>query len=120
MNDNNDEIVIPEEDEPISPISNIINLQTSVNQLSSSEVDNMEKQAEYADRMDKHVYKKHGLKLMVGCIIGYGALVLFDSIIVNFGWKISSLAQGYVELLKFLVSTLIGFVFSETLKKDKH
>lgn len=28
MNDNNDEIVIPEEDEPISPISNIINLQT--------------------------------------------------------------------------------------------
>lgn len=61
MNDNNDEIVIPEEDEPISPISNIINLQTSVNQLSSSEVDNMEKQAEYADRMDKHVYKKHGL-----------------------------------------------------------
>lgn len=120
MNDNNDEIVIPEEDEPISPISNIINLQTSVNQLSSSEVDNMEKQAEYADSMDKHVYKKHGLKLMVGCIIGYGALVLFDSIIVNFGWQISSLAQGYVELLKFLVSTLIGFVFSETLKKDKH
>lgn len=104
---------IPEEDEPIISSTN------NVNQLSSDDVASAERKANLADRMEKHVYKKHGLNLMIGCIIGYGAVIVLDTIISAFGWQISSLTQGFVELLKFLISTLIGFVFSENLKKDK-
>lgn len=81
--------------------------------------DYLEQQADYADRMDKHVYKKHGLKLMIGCGIAYIVIVLIDTVTINLGGQTSSLADGLIELLKFVISTLIGFVFSENVKKDK-
>lgn len=106
-------------DEPFSQSKNDP-LNTMLTQYSSHQADYFEKQANYADRMDKHVYKKHGLKLMVGCGIAYFIIVIFDTLCVNIGsWTTSSLTSGFVELLKFTASTLIGFVFSENLKKDK-
>lgn len=105
--------IIPEEDVPLSFSPH------NVNQLSADDVEAAERKANLADRLEKHVYKKHGLHLMIGCIIGYGAVIVFDTIMSIFGWQTSSLTQGFVELLKFLISTLIGFVFSESLKKDK-
>lgn len=90
-----------------------------VTTISDKMADYLERQADYADRMDKHVYKKHGLKLMIGCGIMYCSLVLIDTALLNFfKWETSGLMTGFVELLKFVISTLIGYVFSE-IKKDK-
>lgn len=79
----------------------------------------LEQKAKYADRMERHVYKKHGLQLLIGCLIAYGLVVIFDTLISHWNLKISEFSSGFVELLKFVVSTLIGFVFSENLKNDK-
>lgn len=111
----NPEIDTPlEYDEKIS-ISN----ETTI--LPSKQVDNfeeeLEKKAQIFDKMDKHLYKQHGFHLLIGCGIAYLVLVIFDVIVSNaFSWKQSELMNGFVELLKFVISTLIGYVFSETQK----
>lgn len=64
------------------------------------------------------IYRSRGFWLMIGCLGAYLFLVIFDSLISFNGHKISDLAGNFVELLKFVVSTLIGFVFSENLKND--
>jgi len=76
--------------------------------------------AENADRMDKHFYKRKGLHLIVVCIILYLVIVTGDSLLSAKGYQISSYADGFVELLKFLISTLIGYVFVDSVKhKEK-
>lgn len=111
--------ITKEIDEPFSQ-SDDDSLNPMFTQFSPRQADDFEKRANYADRMDKHVYKKHGLKLMIGCGIAYFIIVIFDTLCVNIGsWTTSTLTSGFVELLKFTSSTLIGFVFSENLKKDK-
>lgn len=87
--------------------------------IDKKDYESLEQKAKYADRMEKHIYKKHGLHLMIGCLIAYGTLVILDTLIPNFNIEMSKLSDGFVELLKFIVSTLIGFVFSESLKHDK-
>lgn len=98
---------------------NIPDISNHTKSFDAKTAEELERQANYADRMEKHVYKKHGLKLMIGCGIAYIILVVFDTITINIGWQTSSLSNGLVELLKFVISTLIGFVFSENVKKDK-
>lgn len=89
--------------------------------LKNKEISSLENKANYADRMDKHWYKKYGLDLMIGCGVVYILLVVFDTIACNLlEWQTSELMNGLIELLKFVVSTLIGFVFSESRKKDNN
>lgn len=88
--------------------------------INKHDVDTLENAVKYADGMDKHIYKKHGLNLLWATGIAYIIMVLFDTIITNvFSWQTSELMHGLIELLKFLVSTLMGYVFCETSKKDK-
>lgn len=87
-----------------------------VQQMDENAVTYLERHAEIADKMEKHVYKRHALNLLIGCGIGYFVLVIGDTIVTNLGWVQSPLAEGLVELLKFIISTLIGFVFSDKLK----
>lgn len=76
--------------------------------------------AENADRMDKHFYKRKGLHLIVVCIFLYLVIVVGDSLLSAKGYQISSYTDGFVELLKFLISTLIGYVFVDSVKhKEK-
>lgn len=80
-------------------------------------VDDIEKQARFYDRMDKHIYKHHGFQLLIGCGLIYFLIVIADTVFSNlFNWKTSELTTGFVELVKFVISTLIGYVFSETQK----
>lgn len=76
----------------------------------------MEAEFKYAERMEKHVYKRHGLVLLICSGIAYIILVVFDTLVINNGWQTSPFMEGLVELIKFTISTLIGFVFSEKLK----
>lgn len=79
----------------------------------------LEQKAKYANLMERHIYKRHGLHLLIGCLCAYGLVVVFDTFTPLMNVKISEFSSGFVELLKFVVSTLIGFVFSESLKNDK-
>ena len=92
--------------------------------MSSDKVDDFEKkldkQVKMLDKFDKHLYKLHALHLLVGCGIAYLTLVIFEMIVTNaFSWHIGELMNGFIELLKFIISTLIGYVFSEN-QKDKN
>lgn len=112
--------ILSEVDEPFLPESMIKQKENNpAKSISNAESEKLEKQVRYADRMERHIYKRYGYKLLIGCLLGYGFLVLFDTIISGFNFAISAFADSFVELLKFVVSTLIGFVFSENLKNDK-
>lgn len=112
------ELFYKEVDEPFED-ADIKKLYTGIQTLKNNEVTSLEEKANYADRMDKHWYKKYGLYLMIGCGIAYIVLVIFDTVTCNiWSWKTSELMTGLIELLKFVVSTLIGFVFFESKKKD--
>lgn len=77
----------------------------------------LEEQIKVFETKEKHVFKRYGLYLIVGCLAGYFLIVVLDSILVNFmNWKTTSLETSFMELLKFLISSLIGFVFSESIK----
>ncbi len=79
--------------------------------------DELEKQARYHEKMDKYLYKRHAFHLLIGCGITYLFLVILDMIVSNlFGWNPSDLLDRFIELLKFVISTLIGYVFSENHK----
>ncbi len=85
--------------------------------FSSSEADEIEKNMRYFKTLENHRFKLHGLQLIIWCLIGYFLIVVLDSLLLNFfNWQTSTLVTSFVELLKFLVSTLIGFVFSENMK----
>lgn len=102
-------------DEPLEEAAkNIKSLENAVNIEN-----NFNAKADYADRMDKHLYKKYGLRLMIGCGIAYILIVISDTLLGCFGKEISTLSTGLIELLKFVISTLIGFVFAEIPKNDK-
>lgn len=87
--------------------------------VAKKETESLEQKAKYADRMERHIYKRHGLHLLIGCLIAYGLVVVFDTFVPLLKVTTSEFSSGFVELLKFVVSTLIGFVFSESLKNDK-
>ena len=85
--------------------------------IPSKEVDRIEAQMKLFKTFENHQFKIHGLYLILGCLITYFLIVVLDCISLNvFEWETSALVTSFVELLKFLVSTLIGFVFSESLK----
>ncbi len=124
MNGNTDEEKNKISEIDVPPTENDINYQSHSKilekSISEAETKELERKAAYADRMERHIYKKHGLDLMIGCLIAYGLIVVFDTFTSKMGVKISEFASSFVELLKFMVSTLVGFVFSDNLKnKDK-
>lgn len=46
--------------------------------------------------------------------------MILDTVVSNaFSWKSSELTTGFVELVEFVISTLIGYVFSEVQKRKK-
>lgn len=58
--------------------------------------------------------KDYAIRLIIACMSGLAVLYFTDLIIVNIGWKNSDLVGGVFELLKFLLSSLVGFVFAKT------
>ncbi len=72
--------------------------------------------ADMADRMDKHRYKRRGFQLILLCILLYTLIVVGDSFLKAYGLEISTYVDGFIELIKFLISTLVGFVFADSFK----
>lgn len=88
--------------------------------MSPSEADSVEKQMRVYKVFEKSAFKRYGLFMIIGCLSAYFLIVVISSILENvLSWTVSSLTTSFVELLKFLVSTLIGYVFSETIKSKE-
>lgn len=116
MRENYDYENNPEIDTPLN-YDNELHDTNKTKIISSEKVDDIERKAKLYDRMDKHIYKHHGFQLLIGCGIIYLLIVISDTVISNlWNWKSSELTTGFVELVKFVISTLIGYVFSETQK----
>ncbi|MDE6673085.1 MAG: lung seven transmembrane receptor family protein [Ruminococcus sp.] len=103
-------------DEPLKDNNELKN-NNKVKIIPTEEVDDIERKARYYEKMDKHIYKHHGFQLLIGCGVVYLSIVILDTIVSNaFNWKSSELTKEFLELVKFVISTLIGYVFSETQK----
>ena len=117
QNSNNDyQFPLDEVDVPIEPSTDI-----PTTFMTSGEADYIEKQMKVYRVIEKSAFKRYGLFMIIGCLVAYFLIVALSSILENLcGWTVSTLTTSFVELLKFLVSTLIGYVFSETVKnKDE-
>ena len=100
------EIDVPPEDSSNQTI--LSNSQIKI--LSNKDVDKLEAEFKYAEKMEKHVYKRHGLNLLICSGVVYVLLVIFDTVIINSGYQTSPFMEGLLEMIKFIISTLIGFV----------
>lgn len=56
--------------------------------------------------------RSKAFRLIVALIILISLFYISDTILTNFGLKSSSLLTGLFELLKFMLSSLFGFVFA--------
>lgn len=56
--------------------------------------------------------RSKAFRLIVGLIILISLFYISDTVLTNLGLKSSSLLTGLFELLKFMLSSLFGFVFA--------
>lgn len=61
----------------------------------------------------------YGFYLMVFCLSSIFGLYILDVVLINKGLKNSTLLTPIFELLKFILSSLIGFLFANNLEKGK-
>lgn len=112
--------VTSEIDVPMRPtkVSRHDTTYSSLTNLSDDEIRELERKAEFAQKLQTLILREKALGFMIGCLVGYLLIVIADTIVINIGMQTSTMTNGFVELVKFIISTLIGFTFSESLKND--
>lgn len=88
---------------------------SNVSTLTNKEVKNYEDKLRLAAKAQAIALKDRAFFLMIACGIVLLLLYIADVVIVNNEWKNSELLTSTYELLKFLLSSLIGVVFSTKL-----
>lgn len=86
------------------------------NDLLECSPDGIRNVIDYHDNMDRHKYKRYGFWLIVATMVAFLLVAILDSFLVNFisEYKTSSITEGFIDLLKYIIPTLIGFVFADT------
>lgn len=74
--------------------------------------------------MDRHKYKKYGFWLIVATLGSFFLLSILDIVLSNTSkieeYKESTILEGFIDLIKYIIPTLIGFVFADPKgSKDK-
>lgn len=114
-----DTLFMEEREESVSNNKRVTK-ELTINETLKLEEQQLQRELKRQNNEQKYVFKKRGLYLMIGCGTVYAIIVITDTILSNaFNWEMSSLTNGFVELLKFIISTLIGFVFSESKKENE-
>lgn len=104
-------------DEPLLKDNNELKNNNKKTTMSPSKANKLEEKANYYKKMGNAIYKFYGFYLLIGCGVTYLLIVILDTIFSNaLDWKTSELTEGFLELVKFVISTLMGYVFSETQK----
>lgn len=95
------EIDVPFEDKP-----------AAVSRLSDASVEELEKRVKLASDYFNVRLKDNALRLIVFCIVTIILICVADSFLINFNLKTSAFLNGTFELFKFLLSSLIGYLFA--------
>ena len=83
------------------------------------DVKELEKQVTLLNQLQIFQLKDKAYNLIISSIIILVLLYAADVILINAGLKNSDLLSGIFEFLKFVVSTLFGFVFSRYLSEKE-
>lgn len=87
--------------------------------IPKKKVNKYEDKVNFYKKMGNAIYKYNGFYLLIGCGLTYLLIVILDTIFSNaLKWETSELTEGFLELVKFVISTLMGYVFSETKKNE--
>lgn len=96
-----------EEDKPFDHIAG------SETEIPARDVDEIEKRLKVAKGWQNLLLKDEGFWLLILCIVLAAGTYIADCVLINNGLKSSSLMTGFFELLKFIISILLGFVFAK-------
>lgn len=80
--------------------------------LSEKEIKLLQKKVKIAGDIQNIGLKDKAFVLLKWCLILLFLLVIIDCVVVNIKMKSSSLLNGSFEFLKYVISSLIGFVFA--------
>lgn len=59
--------------------------------------------------------KNKGYRLMVGCLVALFVMFILETVLLNYNQEIGDSFSALFELLKFLISSLSGYLFSLTI-----
>lgn len=103
-----------EGDEPLFIDKAPIDKENSSNGLiPSHKVRDIEEQIKAAKSYHNILLQDKGFHLLIFCIILVACIYAADCFLINNGMQSSTLMKSFFELLKFIISILIGFVFAK-------
>lgn len=90
-----------------------------IEEMSKQQVSAFEREAKAYASIHTYILQDKAFVLLIICISILMAVYALDIVLVNLKLENSSLLDGMFDLLKFLASSLAGFVFSQQASKRK-
>ena len=90
----------------------------SLKTASKHKLERDENQIKLFERLFRIVMRRSGLRMIAVCLGILIGLYIFDVILINKGLQNSEMFNPLFELLKLIVTTLIGYVFAVSTKED--
>lgn len=116
-----DKIVVEEDipfDESDNPGSPQEDIDDSLKTASKRKLERDENQIKLFERLFRIFMRRSGLRMIAVCLAILIGLYIFDVILINKGLQNSEMFNPLFELLKLIVTTLIGYVFAVSSKED--
>jgi len=101
--------ILEEEDKPFEEAVG------SESEIPERDVNEIERRLKIARGMQNIVLKDKGYWLLIMCIVLAVGTYVLDCVFVNKGLQSSALMTGFFELLKFIITILVGFIFAKTI-----
>ena len=91
-----------------------------IHSMSQQEGSDIESKLKMEKARESRYFRERGFKLIIICLIAYALIAVVVSIIsACTDWDPDTTVTGFTELLKFIISSLIGYVFADITNKDK-
>lgn len=90
----------------------------SLKTASKHKLERDENQVKLAERLFRIVMRRSGLRMIMVCLGILIGLYIFDVFLINKGLQNSEMFNPLFELLKLIVTTLIGYVFAVNSKEE--
>lgn len=110
-----EDIPFDERDNSESPQEDI---DDSLKTASKHKLERDENQIKLFERLFRIVMRRSGLRMIAVCLGILIGLYIFDVILINKGLQNSEMFNPLFELLKLIVTTLIGYVFAVSTKEE--
>ncbi len=98
-----------EEDIPDNAITTNENDNETI--LSRKQIEELEAQRKMADALSNIHLKEKAFSLIVKCLIGLALMCILETYLINKDYEVATSFSPLFELLKFLVSSLTGYLF---------